>query len=72
MQQQLLLLLLAHPPGTDLLFICVLPLLQLYKWDFSVFDLHKLTKGRPLYHVTMGLLQDQGLLVRVPSLCRHF
>lgn len=35
---------------------------QLYKWDFSVFDLHKLTGGRPLYNVTMALLQDQGLL----------
>jgi len=49
------------------LFVCVLPL-QLYKWDFSVFDLHKLTGGRPLYNVTMALLQDQGLLVRLQAL----
>jgi hypothetical protein len=49
---------------------CTCPPLQLYKWDFSVFDLEKLTGGRPLYHVTLALLKDQGLLVSVACWAR--
>lgn len=29
-----------------------------------MFELHRRTKGRPLYAVTMALLEDQGMLVR--------
>lgn len=36
---------------------------QVYDWDFNVFDVHKQTGGRPLFHVTMALLEDQGLFV---------
>jgi hypothetical protein len=56
----LVLLLLCWPwllPGQSACF------LQLYEWDFSVFELGKQSGGRPLFHVSMALLQDQGLLV---------
>lgn len=35
---------------------------QVYRWDFNVFDFAQSVKGKPLYNVTMALLQDQGLL----------
>jgi hypothetical protein len=38
---------------------------QVYRWDFNVFDFAQSVKGKPLYNVTMALLQDQGLLVRM-------
>ena len=36
---------------------------QLYDWTFNVFELAERSGGRPLYVVTMALLEDQGLLV---------
>lgn len=46
-------------------FVLTPPVLrvQVYNWDFNVFDVHKQTGGRPLFHVTMALLEDQGLFV---------
>lgn len=41
---------------------------QVYDWDFNVFDVHKQTGGRPLFHVTMALLEDQGLFVSISSM----
>jgi len=39
--------------------------LQVFQWEaFDVFHLAKLTDGRPLYAVTMAVLESEGLLVR--------
>ena len=37
---------------------------QVYDWDFNMFEVDRASGGRPLYTATMALLQDQGLLVR--------
>jgi hypothetical protein len=42
-----------------------------YRWDFNVFDFAQSVKGKPLYNVTMALLQDQGLLVSLQSRATH-
>lgn len=35
---------------------------QVYRWDFNVFEFADRAAGRPLYNVTLALLEDQGLL----------
>jgi hypothetical protein len=44
---------------------------QVYRWDFNVFDFAQSVKGKPLYNVTMALLQDQGLLVSLQCVATH-
>lgn len=44
---------------------CEMP--QVYDWDFNVFELDRLSGRRPLFAVTMALLDEQGLLVGVPQ-----
>lgn len=39
-------------------------LVQIYDWDFNVFDLERRSGHRPLFAVVLALLEDQGLLVR--------
>lgn len=44
----------------------------MYEWDFNVFQLAERSSGRPLYVVTLALLDAEGLLVRdqsAPDIC---
>jgi hypothetical protein len=44
--------------------------LQVYDWEFDVFQLQRLSGGRPLFAVAMALLDREGLLVRAaPAPC---
>lgn len=38
--------------------------MQLYRWDFDIFDVCERSKGRPLFTIALALLDAEGLLVR--------
>ena len=46
--------------------LCHADTMQVGDWEFNIFELDKLTQGRPLYTVCMTLMENEGLLV-----CMH-
>jgi len=38
--------------------------MQVYDWDFDIFQLAERTQGHPLFAITIALLESEGLLVR--------